>query len=150
MVGRDLKPCRRLSTLRQLSVFSPENAQYLMSQKQPESALDRSAPSKLGMCCAEPEKAENATEKGKEVFMGGLPQIILFAGILSLGGMLANLGRSDVQEISFQHFKTHLLAQGLVEKVEVANKTSAKVYVRAGSARCETCAGCQCVGAPLQ
>ena len=70
--------------------------------------------------------------------MGGLPQIILFAGILSLGGMLANLGRSDVQEISFQHFKTHLLAQGLVEKVEVANKTSAKVYVRAGSARCES------------
>ena len=74
-------------------------------------------------------------EKGKEVFMGGLPQIVLFAGILSLGGMLANLGRSDVQEISFQHFKTHLLAQGLVEKVEVANKASAKVYVRAGSAR---------------
>lgn len=68
--------------------------------------------------------------------MGGLPQIVLFAGILSLGGMLANLGRSDVQEISFQHFKTHLLAQGLVEKVEVANKASAKVYVRAGSARC--------------
>ncbi|CAL5225560.1 g8397 [Coccomyxa viridis] len=83
----------------------------------------------------EPEKSENVQEKGKEVFMGGLPQIILFAGILSLGGMLANLGRSDVQEISFQHFKTHLLAQGLVEKVEVANKASAKVYVRAGSAR---------------
>ena len=82
--------------------------------------------------------------------MGGLPQIILFAGILSLGGMLANLGRSDVQEISFQHFKTHLLAQGLVEKVEVANKTSAKVYVRAGSARCDSRADCQCMGAYLQ
>ena len=81
--------------------------------------------------------------------MGGLPQIILFAGILSLGGMLANLGRSDVQEISFQHFKTHLLAQGLVEKVEVANKTSAKVYVRGGSARCESCAECQSADAPL-
>ena len=102
------------------------------------------------MRCAEPEKAENATEKGKEVFMGGLPQIILFAGILSLGGMLANLGRSDVQEISFQHFKTHLLAQGLVEKVEVANKTSAKVYVRAGSARCDKCAECHCMTPPLR
>ena len=83
--------------------------------------------------CAEP--AENAREKGKEVFMGGMPQLMLLFGLLSLGGMLANLGRSDVKEISFQHFKTHLLAQGLVEKVEVANKTSAKVYVRAGSAR---------------
>lgn len=62
---------------------------------------------------------------------------MLLFGLLSLGGMLANLGRSDVKEISFQHFKTHLLAQGLVEKVEVANKTSAKVYVRAGSARSE-------------
>jgi len=83
--------------------------------------------------CAEP--AENAREKGKEVFLGGVPQLMLLFGLLSLGGMLANLGRSDVKEISFQHFKTHLLAQGLVEKVEVANKTSAKVYVRAGSAR---------------
>ncbi len=55
--------------------------------------------------------------------------------LLSFVPLLTSLGKADVQEISFQHFKTHLLAQGLVERVEVANKSSAKVYVRAGGAR---------------
>eukprot|EP00884_Botryococcus_braunii_P009436 jgi/Botrbrau1/18494/Bobra.0072s0073.1 len=40
------------------------------------------------------------------------------------------VGRSDVQEISFQHFKTQLLAKDLVEKLEVTNKSTVKVYVR--------------------
>jgi AFG3 family protein len=35
-----------------------------------------------------------------------------------------------VQEVSFQFFKTHLLARGLVDRLEVANKASVKVYVR--------------------
>ena len=38
---------------------------------------------------------------------------------------------SDVREISFQEFKTTLLEAGLVDRVEVSNKTQAKVYVRA-------------------
>lgn len=36
-------------------------------------------------------------------------------------------GRPDVQEISFHHFKSNLLGQGLVERLEVTNKTSVKV-----------------------
>ena len=35
----------------------------------------------------------------------------------------------DAKEISFQEFKTALLERGLVERVEVSNKTQAKVYV---------------------
>ena len=35
----------------------------------------------------------------------------------------------DVKEISFQEFKTALLERGLVDRVEVSNKTQAKVYV---------------------
>jgi hypothetical protein len=34
------------------------------------------------------------------------------------------------EQVSFQFFKTQLLAKDLVEKVEVANKTTAKVFVR--------------------
>lgn len=33
----------------------------------------------------------------------------------------------DTQEISFQHFKTQLLAKDVVDHIEVANKTTAKV-----------------------
>jgi AFG3 family protein len=36
---------------------------------------------------------------------------------------------SEVREISFQEFKTTLLEQGLVDRIEVSNKTQAKVYV---------------------
>ena len=38
---------------------------------------------------------------------------------------------SEVREISFQEFKTTLLEQGLVDRIEVSNKTQAKVYVYA-------------------
>jgi AFG3 family protein len=83
---------------------------------------------------AEPEKSENAQENAP-AFMPGWIQLAAVMGLLGAVPMLTSLGKADVQEISFQHFKTHLLAQGLVERVEVANKGSAKVYVRAGSAR---------------
>lgn len=39
-------------------------------------------------------------------------------------------GRGNVEEISFQHFKTELLAKNLVTKLEVTNKTTVKVFVR--------------------
>ena len=45
------------------------------------------------------------------------------------------MGRPDVQEISFQHFKTHLLAKEAIDKVEVTNKTLVKVYIRQGLQR---------------
>ena len=50
----------------------------------------------------------------------------------ALTAILAALWQSggDAREISFQEFKNTLLEQGLVDRVEVSNKTQAKVYVR--------------------
>ena len=52
---------------------------------------------------------------------------------------LMGAGRQDAQEVSFQWFKTQLLAKGAVEKLEVANKSVVKVR-RPVLARCR-CAG---------
>jgi AFG3 family protein len=55
----------------------------------------------------------------------------LFLGLSALAlAYSLTMGRSDVQEISFQHFKTQLLAKDMVEKLEVTNKSTVKVYVR--------------------
>lgn len=43
--------------------------------------------------------------------------------------LMRNLTRPDTQEISFQHFKTQLLAKDVVDRIEVANKTTAKVLL---------------------
>ena len=40
---------------------------------------------------------------------------------------MRNMTTPDTQEISFQHFKTQLLAKDVVDRIEVANKTTAKV-----------------------
>eukprot|EP00891_Asterochloris_glomerata_P002430 jgi/Astpho2/2430/e_gw1.00044.20.1_t len=47
---------------------------------------------------------------------------------------MSNISRPDAQEISFQHFKTQLLSKDVVDKIEIANKHTAKV--RAGSKAC--------------
>ena len=43
-----------------------------------------------------------------------------------------SMGRSDAQQISFQEFKNKLLEPGLVDRIEVTNKSLAKVYVYTG------------------
>ena len=58
------------------------------------------------------------------------------AQLLALGGVVAAVSHlsdpaPDVTEVSFQFFRDALLARGLVDRVEVANKSSVKVYVRA-------------------
>ena len=50
--------------------------------------------------------------------------------LVAAAGALLGSG-SDVREISFQEFKTTLLEAGLVDRIEVSNKTQAKVYVHA-------------------
>ena len=55
-------------------------------------------------------------------------------GLLLAAASLFLSSGSDVREISFQEFKTTLLEQGLVAKIEVSNKTQAKVFVRQGGA----------------
>ena len=71
----------------------------------------------------------------------GVQQGVLLAGVLGAALLLASMGRPDVQEVSFQHFRTHLLANGLVDHIEVTNKSTAKVFVRPGSQRCAFYAG---------
>ncbi len=43
-------------------------------------------------------------------------------------------GPAAQQEISFQQFRNQLLAKGLVDKLEVTNKSLVKVYVRTSAA----------------
>ena len=50
--------------------------------------------------------------------------------VLSLG-----MGKADTQEVSFQWFQKNLLAQGMVDKLEVLNKNTVRVYVKPGGAR---------------
>ncbi len=52
---------------------------------------------------------------------------MLGVGVAFLALTMRNLTRPDTQEISFQHFKTQLLAKDVVDRIEVANKTTAKV-----------------------
>lgn len=48
-----------------------------------------------------------------------------------------NAGRDGREEISFQHFKNHLLAKKAVTKLEVVNKSYVKVYVNDARAKAE-------------
>ena len=80
----------------------------------------------------------------------GVQQGVLLAGVLGAALLLASMGRPDVQEVSFQHFRTHLLANGLVDHIEVTNKSTAKVFVRPGSQRCACRAGLAHIPALLQ
>jgi AFG3 family protein len=65
----------------------------------------------------------------------GAAQLAPAAAVLALAATLLGGGRDDAREVSFQWFRTHLLARGAVERLEVANKQTVKVYVRAGAAR---------------
>lgn len=57
-------------------------------------------------------------------------QGLVMAGVFGSALVMTALARPDAQEISFQMFKTDLLAQRLVERIEVVNKSLVKVYVR--------------------
>lgn len=50
--------------------------------------------------------------------------------IAAIAFVTLGMNRQDTQEVSFQWFKSNLLASGLVEKLEVLNKTVVRVYVR--------------------
>lgn len=62
-------------------------------------------------------------------------QLLIISGLIGAIAIVSGMGRPDVQEISFQHFKTHLLAKDVIDKLEVTNKTLVKVYIRQGSHR---------------
>ena len=64
-----------------------------------------------------------------------LQQLIPLLGMGLLALSFLGSGREMTQEVSFQWFKTHLLSQGVVERVEVANKQTVKVYIRPSAIR---------------
>jgi AFG3 family protein len=73
-------------------------------------------------------------EGGEESLEGlvrrGFQQILPIVGVMLLAASFMSSGRENAQEISFQWFRTQLLANGVVDKVEVANKQTVKVYVK--------------------
>ena len=79
-----------------------------------------------------PEGENNSMDiSGNKTLQQALP-------LLGLGLLLMSFlgpGGDTSQEVSFQWFKTHLLAQGLVERVEVANKQTVKVYIKPSAVR---------------
>ena len=88
-------------------------------------------------CCvlfAAGKNPENETKPGRENVQqfNVLQQLLITAGLVAAIAIVSGMGRPDVQEISFQHFKTHLLAKEAIEKLEVTNKTLVKVYLRQG------------------
>ena len=62
-------------------------------------------------------------------------QIAAMAFAAWLLSTVMGMASSDVQEVSFQWFKTHLLSKHVVEKLEVTNKSTVKVYVRPSAMR---------------
>lgn len=52
---------------------------------------------------------------------------------ISLALMMTAFGRPDAEEISFQTFKSSLLSNFLVDKLEVVNKTTVRVYAHSSA-----------------
>ncbi|CAM6029858.1 unnamed protein product [Sphagnum balticum] len=68
-----------------------------------------------------------------EVPRAQLQSLILTGAVTVAILTTLSIGRSDAQQISFQEFKNKLLEAGVVDRIEVTNKSLAKVYVNAGS-----------------
>ncbi|CAI7802745.1 unnamed protein product [Closterium sp. NIES-54] len=77
------------------------------------------------------KKGQNFWEDtfGKDTFQGTIYPLLSAAFFLSFTSMLTSDASSEAVEISFQEFKNELLEKGLVAKVEIVNRTKAKVYV---------------------
>ncbi|MCE0480789.1 ATP-dependent zinc metalloprotease FTSH 8, mitochondrial [Datura stramonium] len=84
---------------------------------------------------AESGKEENTGEQGnpQENFMKQYQNIL--TPLLFIGFILSStlLGPREQKEISFQEFKNKLLEPGLVDRIVVANKSVAKVYIRSSA-----------------
>ena len=94
------------------------------------------------LSAAEPKTSEKlgaaAEEEGAKVAIKPIPVQQAFFTLVTIGAILLmtiTMRGSDTQEISFQWFKTNLLATGLVDKLEVMNKSQVRVYVRPNNAR---------------
>eukprot|EP00249_Psilotum_nudum_P017470 c26339_g1_i1 orf=641-3187(-) len=80
-------------------------------------------------------KSEESKSEDQKSFHESIARDQLRSFISTAIGAIAillgfSLGRTNAQQISFQEFKNKLLEHGLVDHIEVSNKTLAKVYVR--------------------
>ena len=106
--------------------------------RQPRAARARAAAVYRGRRSTRPAESHHPPDPtGKPTGEGGAAdskiswsQVALTGGVGALALASLTMGRSEVHEISFQDFRTGLLERGAVARIEVANKSVAKVYVR--------------------
>lgn len=76
------------------------------------------------------DSKQNEQENFGDMFMKEFQNMLI--PLLAIGLILSSfsLGSREQQQISFQEFKNKLLEPGLVDHIDVSNKSVAKVYVR--------------------
>lgn len=118
---------------------------FYSSEPSPRRGWERFYPKGKGRRPAQAKKPREETTKTPEQpgdkrtmdmsTKNSLQQLIPLLGMGLLAASFLGSGREMTQEVSFQWFKTHLLSQGVVERVEVANKQTVKVYIRPSALR---------------
>lgn len=114
----------------------------------PKKGFESFIPKGLGGGKAKPKGSAEAAKKASESSGSGggkkgddrneirieVPVPLTWLGIGALAlyvlSTLGSAGNGRTHEISFQEFKSKLLAQGLVTKLEVVNNSTVRVYVK--------------------
>ncbi|CAN8315218.1 unnamed protein product [Cochlearia groenlandica] len=96
---------------------------YFPKDTKQEPKSDQKSESKEGS-----EKNEN--ESVGDMFMNRFQNLLIPLLALAMFFSSFSFGSGDEQQISFQEFKNKLLEPGLVDHIDVSNKSVAKVYVR--------------------
>ena len=110
----------------------------LFSTEPPRKGWERFYPKGKGR---RPQAAKAAGEEAKKGLSGGdesfkdavmvaWQRLLPLIGITVLAGSLMNGTTEGAQEISFQWFRNQLLMSGMVERLEVSNKQTVKVYIK--------------------
>ncbi|CAH8282428.1 unnamed protein product [Eruca vesicaria subsp. sativa] len=73
---------------------------------------------------------KNEQESVGDMFMNRFQNLLIPLLALAVFFSTFSFGSGDQQQISFQEFKNKLLEPGLVDHIDVSNKSVAKVYVR--------------------
>uniref|UniRef100_A0A1J3JFJ1 ATP-dependent zinc metalloprotease FTSH 3, mitochondrial n=1 Tax=Noccaea caerulescens TaxID=107243 RepID=A0A1J3JFJ1_NOCCA len=96
---------------------------YFPKDTKQEPKTDQKSESKDGS-----DKSES--ENVGDMFMNRFQNLLMPLLALALFFSSFSFGSGDQQQISFQEFKNKLLEPGLVDHIDVSNKSVAKVYVR--------------------
>lgn len=137
-------PCSGKTPSKVSNIFNNNRRMYSTNDPSPRRGWEKFYPKGKGRRPVQAKKPQ--AEEGAKSDQAGdtamettlrksLQQLIPMLGIGLLVTSFLSPGREFAQEVSFQWFKTHLLAQGLVERMEVANKQTVKVYIRPSAVR---------------